>query len=245
MSSPASSYVDAQTALTEMVRAGLMQAAARAGTDPAVAVQRLTVAAAALVRSLGPVAGQQAARYYSAVRAEHSLRAPFRPAPASPAAPDVVARNVDWALHDLLQRGDLGSSVQKLTGSVDRMVLDTGRDTITGAVEQDPQARAWARSIGLSACSFCAMLATRGAVYKEDSFRRSDRKFSGKVSTIKVHDHCHCFPTPVFGVYEPTAHVRRLQADWARVTKGRSGRDARLAWRQHIEGRIPARPGGE
>ena len=62
MSSPASSYVDAQTALTEMVRAGLMQAAARAGTDPAVAVQRLTVAAAALVRSLGPVAGQQAAR---------------------------------------------------------------------------------------------------------------------------------------------------------------------------------------
>lgn len=242
MSSPSSEYAQAQTALTTVVQAAIVSAYERAGSDP----QALLLATTAVVRSYGSVAAQQAIRYYLGERARHpAARSPFRPSPALPAADDVLARTVDWATTPL-PGDDVDSAMQRLQGTADRLVLNAGRDTITEAVEQDREARGWARSIGLSACSFCAMLAARGAVYKEHSFDRSDRKFKGTVSTIKVHDHCHCFPTPVFTAYEPPAHVRRLQADWATVTKGLSGKDARLAWRRHIEGRtIPARPGGE
>jgi hypothetical protein len=41
----------------------------------------------------------------------------------------------------------------------------------------------------------------------------------------------------VFGRYEPPARVREAQKVWDEVTKGRSGHDARTAFRQAIEGR--------
>lgn len=237
----AAGYAATQRQLSTMTAAAVAASFTKLAPSP----HALQAAVVAVVRSFGSVAAQEAVRYYQAERAQHAIRQPFRPTAARPATGDLVARNVDWATQPLRDSGDLDAALARTQGSAERLVLNTGRDTITAAVEQDRQARGWARSIGLTACSFCAMLATRGAVYKQDSFVESDKKFAGDVSTIKVHDHCHCFPTPVFTAYEPTARVRQLQADWKTVTKGRSGRDARLAWRAHIEGRQPARPGGE
>ena len=46
------------------------------------------------------------------------------------------------------------------------MVANAARDTITTAALADDGANGWARHASANACAFCAMLATRGAVYK-------------------------------------------------------------------------------
>jgi len=48
---------------------------------------------------------------------------------------------------------------------------------------------------------------------------------------------CQCHAEPVFTAYEPSAHMREMQKLWTDATKGRSGNDARNAFRQAMEGR--------
>jgi hypothetical protein len=66
------------------------------------------------------------------------------------------------------------------SGAASRMVLDGGRETITRSAIADPRARGWARVTSTRPCSFCEMLAGRGAVYKEDT------------ADFQAHDHCAC-----------------------------------------------------
>jgi len=68
-----------------------------------------------------------------------------------------------------------------------RLTLAGGRDTIDGAIGSDESAIGYARAASGEPCHFCAMLASRGPVYKEDSFRR-----------MAVHDGCNCSLEPVY-----------------------------------------------
>ncbi len=52
-----------------------------------------------------------------------------------------------------------------------------------------------------------------------------------------VVSNCRCHAEPVFTAYEPSARMREAQKVWAEATRGRSGADARLAFRQALEGR--------
>ena len=45
-------------------------------------------------------------------------------------------------------------------------------------------------------CAFCVMLASRGLVFKNDSFEESDRRFTGW-GPEKVHDSCACGLVPI------------------------------------------------
>ena len=67
-----------------------------------------------------------------------------------------------------------------------RHVLDGGRDTITASVERDSQALGWARATSGRPCSFCAMIASRGPVYK------------GSTVKFQPHDGCACTAEPVY-----------------------------------------------
>jgi hypothetical protein len=82
-------------------------------------------------------------------------------------------------------------------------VLDLGRDSIIDSVHKDTQAEAWARVTEPKPCAFCALLATRGAVYKSE-----------KSAEFEAHDHCRCHAQPVFtGVpFEASAQIREFQA---------------------------------
>ena len=75
---------------------------------------------------------------------------------------------------------DAASSMARdaLRGAGTRMVMMGGRDTVTHAVRTDKLARGWERVIEPGACGFCAMLAGRGAVYKESTV------------DFRAHDHC-------------------------------------------------------
>lgn len=68
---------------------------------------------------------------------------------------------------------------------------------------------------GSENCSFCAMLASRGPVYSEDTVtrRRDGRKY---------HDHCDCQGVLVFHGYgwEGEESYKRLEAEWMAADEG-------------------------
>lgn len=113
-----------------------------------------------------------------------------------------------------------------LQSSSARLALKGGRQTMVQSVQSDPLATGWERTISPTACSFCSMLASRGAVYK-----------SQKSADFRAHDHCNCTAIPVFHGQEASQQAQDLAAQWQQVTRGKSGANARKAWQQHWENR--------
>lgn len=67
-----------------------------------------------------------------------------------------------------------------------RHVLNGGRETITGSLQSDREARGWRRVTSGKACDFCSMLAGRGAVFGADSVQ------------FHAHDACSCSAEPAY-----------------------------------------------
>lgn len=120
---------------------------------------------------------------------------PFRPVLASPVDSDALATSMrvtgPVAIKSAIGRGvDLLDAARiALAGSSDagaRHALSGGRDTISQSVAADPRALGWARVASGNACAFCAMLASRGPVYSEDSV------------DFEAHDKCDCSSEPVY-----------------------------------------------
>ncbi|WP_327431424.1 VG15 protein [Streptomyces sp. NBC_01236] len=81
-------------------------------------------------------------------------------------------------------------------------------------------------------CGWCAMLISRGSVYKS----RESATFN---DGDKYHDNCHCYAMPVWNrdqyqSSELTALSRQYEALWPEVTKGHTGKDAVSVWRRFI-----------
>jgi hypothetical protein len=72
-----------------------------------------------------------------------------------------------------------------VSGSASRLALEGGRVTITGTIATDGRVAGWRRVTSGKACDFCAMLASRGPVYKESTV------------DFAAHDHCSCVAEPV------------------------------------------------
>jgi hypothetical protein len=182
-----------------------------------------------------------AARQYKLQRVAAGVGAAYTPIPADPPPVEQIAQVVDWAVQPLWNSAVPGGpdaeaeqsapsaiadAKARLAASTERLVLDTGRDTVIDNAQRDRQAKGWARVPEPGACSFCLMLATRGAVYRSEA-----------TADFKSHDNCRCHVEPVFTAYEPPARVREAQALWASSTRGKSGHAARIAFRQAVEGR--------
>lgn len=83
------------------------------------------------------------------------------------------------------------------------------RDTILENRKRDPECVGWKRiTRGSKSCSFCRMLADRGAVYRKDT------------ATFASHDDCMCTAAPVFVGREvgPEANVAQYMASKRRRT---------------------------
>lgn len=192
---------------------------------------RLTVAAEAIVRQYGQASAAHALTSYRLQRREAGI--PGRPAVKMPPLPprDLIVGTIEKALHPLYGpvTPELEQSVQdEVAAAVEQLVLDQGRQAVIDAVQADKEAKGWARVPEPDACSFCALLATRGAVYK-----------TRETASFEAHNNCRCNAEPVFNSYEPSAQIRQWQAEYRDLTKrfGKSGRDIHVAWRQHHEGR--------
>lgn len=123
-----------------------------------------------------------------------------------------IANGNDELASGAMARDDIG-------GASARLVMNGGRATVTHASVIDPLSEGWERFIEPKSCSFCAMLAGRGAVYKEST------------ADFRAHDHCHCVARPVFKGQE-SANAG-LSTEWADATRGKRGNAAIAAWDQY------------
>lgn len=236
----AEEHQSGQAALVSLIPALLRQAWPLldlhnlAATTPA-----FTAAVRAIVARYGQASAAAALTYYQGERAAASV--PGRPATKLAPAPaeSVIESAVSWATTDLygpVTAEAETKALQRLDGAIQNLVLDQGRDTIIGAVQQDKYAKGWARVTSPGACSFCVMLALRagaGMLYAS----KKGANFRAHTPSEHGGGLCQCHAEPVFTAYEPSARMREAQRLWEDSTKGRSGNDARNAFRQALEGR--------
>lgn len=121
-------------------------------------------------------------------------------------------------------------------GATVRHVLNGGRNTIKDGVAADPKTLGYVRVTKDKPCYFCAMLASRGRVYDDDSFDMSDPRFEGP-GDAKVHDHCACGLKPIYR--EDDEFLAKVQpfTDLWNSLPHKSGKAAILQFRQAYEGR--------
>ena len=80
---------------------------------------------------------------------------------------EILAR---WGVGPLFGASpDPVTALNLVTGGLTRIVLNAGRDTIVQSTALDPAGPRYARHASANACAFCAMLATRGAVYTSET----------------------------------------------------------------------------
>jgi hypothetical protein len=214
-------------------------------------------AVSAVVNRYGKASAALSLQHYRAVRLDAGI--PGRP--SIPLVSDVPEGFIDEALAESLSLAmpsvdqqvaaamaeaekDMARATSFLDSQAQHLVLEQGRRQMLSAVSLDREAKGWARITNVGACSFCLMLALRaGAGYLYTSKRAASFKAHTKQPDGSGGD-CRCVPEPVFGHYEPPARVRDAQKVWESSTKGRSGHDARVAFRQAIEGReVTGAPG--
>lgn len=126
-----------------------------------------------------------------------------------------------------------------LAGSVTRLAQEGGREVIRDAVEGDDEAIGWIRITDADPCSWCVMLASRGAVFRSagTAGRTQNGRFDGE-GQFKWHDHCGCTAQPIFDPDDPRLEkAEDLYDQWLRATQGHSGKAAVNAWRRHWDNR--------
>lgn len=103
---------------------------------------------------------------------------------------------------NFISRGFSGSSAlaaakSGYAGMLRRQVMMGGRQAIDLTTSQDQQAIGWRRVSDGDPCAFCAMLCSRGPVY------RSDRTAGFTQEGLHYHAHCGCHAEIVYGSWEP------------------------------------------
>lgn len=132
----------------------------------------------------------------------------------------------------------------RMVGTTQYLALEGGRQAMQRSIDADKRATGWARVTDADPCAWCAMLASRGPVYKTAK-TAGDPRQGGNT----YHDHCACQAWPAFTHDEPFIGIaEKLYDDWLRETRGRGGKYAVNAFRSwwESEGReayaAPARP---
>lgn len=118
-----------------------------------------------------------------------------------------------------------------------RHAINGSRDTISEIILNDPKVRGYQRVTDGDPCYFCAMLASRGPVYQEDSFDHADPRFHGP-GDYKVHDGCGCSLEPIYhSGTKPQGRAQEFETLWRTTGATKSGRAAVREFRRHYEGR--------
>lgn len=236
---PTVAYEASQAALSASLMAQVERAWARLlhTADLRASLPKLSAGITALVHRYGSAQALAAAEYYLEARAAAGVTGKFTPVHADPAPPEQVQAAVEWATRGLWStEPDPEPALVMTQGAAQRMALDTGRDTILGAVRDDRKAIGWAREPKPGACYFCLLMATRGAAYK-----------SKKTASFEAHDHDRCVPVPVFTAYEPPAEIRHWQSVYRQAAKAGSGKAVIREFRRLVEAERSggqAHPGG-
>lgn len=183
-------------ALAELARWWEQLVAALTGDVPVAEIEAFT---ADLVAAYGDAAALAAADWYEELRAQADAPGRFRAVMAEPAPQDQAAAVARWAIDPLFSaQPDQQAALEHLSGGVQRLVLQPARETIAASVGEDPADARWARVPGRAdPCSWCRILASRGAVYESEAS-------AGGLDMTSYHGNCGCVATPVWpGEQEP------------------------------------------
>lgn len=169
-----------------------------------------------VVARYGQMAAALSAEVYEAQRADAGVQSPFQVRLADPPPAEQVEATLRWAAKDVWPRNPEQSQTtvaqarpqtartavaeRKTIGAVEKLVLDVGRETTRQAIREDRDAIGYARAAALGACSFCKLMASRGAIYGDlDAVgRAANEDFTGADSVIKFHDWCRCQPIAIY-----------------------------------------------
>lgn len=142
-----------------------------------------------LVDRYGEIAALVAAEWYDELRAQSGAGRRFGAIPGGLVPPNAVEKSARWAAAALFA-GDPAQTLSTLAGTMQRHVLQPGRDTVARSAQQDPGRPQWARvPSGTESCDFCLTLASRGAEYGSSRTAGEGNRF---------HDRCDCVPTPIW-----------------------------------------------
>lgn len=131
------------------------------------------------------------------------------------------------------QGGPIEKAQSAVMGAATRQLVAGSQQSIIDSIQRSPQRLAYMLVTSGSPCHFCAMLASRGPVYRGDSLDESDIRFIGP-GTSKVHDNCGC-ALVVVAARDTDQMVEwlDLQQEWLDVTKDFYGQDKLRAWSKH------------
>lgn len=171
------------------------------------------------------------ADFYDAMREQAGLGSRFSVPVIEPLAGPQIEAYLKKATADFLAEAEVETakiveSIQReADATMQKVVMDAGRNELIAAIEGDREAHGWARVTKPGACAFCLMLATRGPVY-----------LAKQTASFEAHKSCHCTVQPLFGNhYEAPAHVREALALWRDSTSGLSGKAAIRAFRRAVD----------
>lgn len=217
-------------------------------------------AVAEIVARYAEVSATLAADFYDGEREAAGVPGVFTVPLADPPPAEQVDASMRWATKDVWDRdSDVATAVQlepldvrldaafvKADMATQKLVADVGRETVRQAARQDREAVAYARVAALGACSFCKLLASRGAVYHtaDTAGRDANDRFSGDASVVKFHNNCHCGILPVFRGqrFELSPHAARWDEIYREYAQGHPGDQLRLfrrALAEHDEYPLP------
>ena len=142
-----------------------------------------------LVADYGDTATTVTADWYDEYRSTLNINGSFA---ADLADPNLGAEALaGWGSQ--LAQDNWDTALAQLTGGLVKRVMTASRQTVIDNADRDPQARGWMR-VGTPECGWCAMLISRGAVYRS----RSTAGFA-------AHDHCKCACCPAWDRGQITA----------------------------------------
>lgn len=239
----------AQTQLANQVAARLLQLWRGTVLAPGRGTDAFLAQASPLVVARNARSASLATTFYTrARRLEHPGAAPFTPEAEELLEEKVITSLVASGFQELSDSLAAGKTLEQAldagataaTGAATRHVLSGGRSIIRDAVYRDTVTVGYERVTRPGCCSFCAMLASRGAVYRSDSFDQSDPRFDGEGSKVKVHDECHCDFRIVWKQGQPpTGDAAAYKKLWDDEIKDKyTGHEATKAFRRLYEARF-------
>lgn len=186
------SFRQANNALVELARRDLEAVWAGIDTSDALLVRDILMDVFPdLVQTYGSTAALLAVDYYDELRGVAPSAARFRSVMSESVNVEQAQAKARWAIGPLFGESDPAQALSNLALGLDVLVKQSGRDTIAQNAAKDPSGALWARDpSGSDTCSFCLILASRGAVYGS--------KVSAGGDMNKYHGKCDCTPVPVW-----------------------------------------------
>lgn len=176
--------------LTTIAKRDLARVAAKASGSAESVRDGLMDVVPNMVGIYGEAAASLGADFYDELRDVSGVKGNFRGVPADLPGRARADALVRWGVDPLFAaEPNLDATVSRISGGLQRIVANADRQTVLRSVSLDPHGKGWQR-ITAGGCSFCQMLAGRGAVYTEAS------------ADFLSHDRCHCTAVPVWSEQE-------------------------------------------